>query len=195
MELTRNFLDSNTYNKNYMNNLENLGAEYAQNNSEQLQFLLSKAYQDGYKQGVSDSTHKIYIDKVEYFDLGLPSGTMWSFPLYYCEYGWRLRLLPFEQVKDMNLPTQEQWEELRLHCRFIGMKIIAPNGIKLGYPSRSYLIYTLGEQCAKGHNKFWMKAEPDDDHQVNVIEYDQDVNTFSTHFTGHRLPFFLVKNK
>lgn len=175
-----------------MNN--KLAAEYAQNNSEQILLLLAKAYQEGYEQGVCDSTHKINIDDVEYLDLGLPSGTLWSFPPYICDSGWKLKTLPYEQVKNLNLPTREQWDELFQHCRFVDKKIIAPNGIRFGYPSRSHIIYTLGEQCVKGHNKFWMKADPDDDHKVSVIEFDKDVNTYGTHFTGYRLPFFLVKS-
>lgn len=188
----RNFT-SNNFKIEKMDKTDNLATEYAQNNSDQILLLLAKAYQDGYNQGICDSTHKINIDDVEYLDLGLPSGTLWSFPPYYCNYGWKLKLLPYEQVKDLNLPTREQWEELCQHCRIVDKKIIAPNGIRFGYPSRSYTIYTLGEQCAKGHNRFWMKSEPDDDHNVSVIEFDKDVNTYKVHFTGYKLPFFLVK--
>lgn len=117
----RNFT-SNNFKIEKMDKTDNLATEYAQNNSEQILLLLAKAYQDGYNQGICDSTHKINIDDVEYLDLGLPSGTLWSFPPYYCNYGWKLKLLPYEQVKDLNLPTREQWEELCQHCRIVDKK-------------------------------------------------------------------------
>lgn len=180
-------------------NPEELALEYALKNSRQMQELLSQAYQAGYKRGVSDSAHVVNIDGVEYYDINLPSGTLWSYPVQYWDYNLCLRCATYDEVKDLPLPTKEQWEELSRHCCTMGLKLVAPNGVRLGYSDsntrRKYTVYTLGENCQKGHNRFWLRSTPNEDHLVDVIEFDLNVNSFQKHFTGFKLPFFLVQNK
>ncbi len=179
--------------------INELAIKYAENNSELIPSLIVQAYKDGYKQGIRDSAHIIKIAGVEYFDLNLPSGTLWSYPLQYENYGWHLRLASFEDVKELGLPTIEQWKELCQHCIIKGLKLITPNGVHFGYPtclnssSNKYTTYSLGENCEPGHNRFWLKSIPNDEHLVDVIEFDKGVNSLEKHFTGYKLPFFLVK--
>lgn len=162
--------------------------------------MIQKAFTEGYEKGVASQIKNFNIDGVEYFDPGLPSGTLWSCALQHFDYGWHLVLATYEQVAELNLPTKEQWEELCEHCIIKKKKLITPSGYKLGYPtakngpSNRYTTYTLGEECEKGRNKFWLKSTPTS-HQADVVVFDVDVNEFSTHFTGFKLPFFLVKNK
>lgn len=184
-----------------MKSSEDKAIEYAQNTCVQLQQIIAQAYKTGYEQGVLDSTHKLSIDGIDYFDANLPSGTLWSWPPQYENYGWHLRLATYDEVRELGLPTKDQWEELCRFCRIKGKKLIAPNGIDLGYPtclnspSNRYITYSLGEDCKKGHNRFWLKSDPDAENMVEVIEFDENVNSFNKHFTGFKLPFFLVKNK
>lgn len=179
---------------------EELAQIYAEEKIESIKTLLKQAYMDGYEAGLENNHFEIRIGETKYFDLGLPSGTLWSFPPQKFDYGWHLDCRSFEEVKDLNLPTEEQWNELCAHSRIYAHKIIGPSGQHVGYPvcdntSTFYLVKTLGENCQKGHNKFWLKTEPDEKHMVKVIEFDDNHKGLSTHFTGYHLPFFLVKNK
>lgn len=70
----------------------------------------------GYRKGKLDSQQTFTIDNVEYFDLGLPSGTLWSCAPQYFHYGWHLYLNTYEEAKKLGLPTKEQWEELLSNC-------------------------------------------------------------------------------
>lgn len=172
-----------------------------------LSSLIKKIYMAGYRKGKQDSQQTITIDNVEYFDLGLPSGTLWSCAPQYFHYGWHLYLNTYEEAKKLGLPTKEQWEELLLNCDIFNKeskwglpRLIGPNGQRLGYPlckndSVKYTTYTLGENCKKGRNKFWLLSEPDNNHLVDVIVFDKNVLEYDKHFTGYRLPYFLVKKK
>lgn len=174
--------------------------------------LLEKAFEEGYRKGKLDARPSVTVDGVEYFDLNLPSGTLWSTAPQSFAYGWYLNRLTYEDAKKLGLPTKEQWEELLEHCDVVlhagasdgktyGLPAITgPNGQRLGYPmckndSKKYITYTLGEQCEKGKNKFWLLSEPDERHHAEVVVFDKDVLEYDTHFIGYKLPFFLVKKK
>ena len=180
-----------------VNKLEDYVLGVLKGKSGQIHNLLAQAFMAGYEKGFSESTHKIEIEGIKFYDLNLPSGTLWNTPIYCYNYGWHLKLATYDEVKDLGLPTKSQWDELCHYCCIKGLKLIAPNGLRLGYPdshhSTPYTIYTLGENCEKGHNRFWLKSMPDKENYVDVIEFDNGVNTFRKHFTGFRLPFFLVR--
>lgn len=176
--------------------------------------IMEKVYMDGYRQGQIDYAPTVTVDNVKYMDLGLPSETLWSCaPQYFC-YGWHLQLNTYKEAKKLGLPTKEQWEELLTFCDVRNREtvlsdgkiikhlptITGPNGEKLGYPvcgngSVKYMTYTLGENCEKGRNKFWLLSEPDEKHCVDVIVFDKDVNEYDKHYMGYQLPYFLVKTK
>lgn len=175
-----------------------IAKQYADSRVEDIRKLLEEAFIAGCefakKKGLK------YDNKI-YYDLDLPSGTLWSFPDYYEHYGFHLDTCTYEKAILLNLPTEEQWQELCAHCKVHNYVLKSPNGKEIGYPTRytesgwPKMVYSLGEKCTEGQNKFWLKAEPDKKHQVKVILFDKGVATTSTHFTGYRLPFFLVKNK
>lgn len=163
--------------------------------------LLEEAYLEGYKKGEENNINKINIDGIEFFDPGVPSGTLWSCAPQYFNYGWHLERKTFYEVEKLSLPTKEQWEELLEYCQVDELHIITRYGDKLGYPiadnspSNRYTTYTLGEKCEKNLNKFWMAGSPDDKGMIEVILFDRDVIGYDTHFSGYKLPFFMVKNK
>ncbi|MBQ4011430.1 MAG: hypothetical protein II602_02685, partial [Erysipelotrichales bacterium] len=66
-----------------MKELKELSANYAsENTSEMVSQIVAQAFADGYRQGYKDREDEIPVDlrdrKIEFVDLGLPSGTMWS---------------------------------------------------------------------------------------------------------------------
>ena len=60
---------------------EELAQQYAEEKAAEMAELLKAAYLKGYEQGELKVACSISIEGVEYFDLGLPSGTLWSKPL------------------------------------------------------------------------------------------------------------------
>ncbi len=175
--------------------------------------IIQDAYKAGYKHGQIDYVSTIKIDDVEYVDLGLPSGTLWSCAPQYFAYGWHLELKTYAEAKSLGLPTKEQWEELLKHCdvfhktyksnneiHYLLPQITGQKGERLGYPeckngANKYTTYTLGQNCEKGRNKFWLLSEPDENHKVDVVVLDKGVLDYDRHFIGYKLPFFLVKQK
>lgn len=178
-----------------------------------IQSTYTEGYKKGYKQGQIDYVPTVKINNVEYFDLGLPSGTLWSSAPQYSFYGWHLELKTYAEAKSLGIPTKEQWEELLKHCdvlnetyiengviRYRLPQITGQKGERLGYPqcknsTNKYTTYTLGENCEKDQNKFWLLSEPDENHQVDVVVFDRGVMKYDKHFVGYKLPFFLVKQK
>ena len=101
-----------------MNILEN-AEKYAEGKANQaITKAIAEAYIEGYKAGYKDREEEIPMglrdNKTEYVDLGLPSGTLWASD--YEKSNGKYIYLPFEKAKRMNLPTEEQWEELIDFC-------------------------------------------------------------------------------
>ena len=90
---------------------------------------IAQAYLDGYKEGYAVRKKKeesaLFCDEVEYVDLGLPSGTLWA-SSNLMDDGVTC-LMPFEEANIYELPSQEQFDELRQNCRWI--PITNRNGI------------------------------------------------------------------
>lgn len=188
---------------------DELAILFANQKSEEIASIIKEAYIKGYEQGCLDSNKSINIDCVEYVDLGLPSGTLWSsIPLDYLNYGYKQRLLSYQEALKLQIPTVDQWEEICQFCKFVQDKIIGPSGQRIGYgwaPS-GYRIYNLGEGCTENKQMFWLKGDVDDDNTAPTFIYDikrEDEVEFvfshttgmARHFTGFKLPVFLVRNK
>ena len=60
---------------------EELAQQYAEEKAAEMAELLKAAYLKGYEQGELKVACSISIEGVEYYDLGLPSGTLWSKPI------------------------------------------------------------------------------------------------------------------
>ena len=187
---------------------DELAKQFAKQKAVELGKMIKEAYLKGYEQGQLDAGVPIIIDGVQYVDMGLPSGTLWSKTyLYYCDYGYRQKRLSFQEAQNLPLPTQEQWNEIQKFCVFDKENIIGLSGGRIGYTRApaGYYIRDLGEGCEENHNMFWLKGDIDNDHKAPTMIYDlkivknnQIVYTFkgsSRHFIGYKLPVFLVKNK
>lgn len=79
------------------------------------------------------------VKNSEYIDLGLPSGTKWKKENEQSEY-WTYNKAV--QMYGKQLPTQEQWEELKTKCRWNwdgnGYTIEGPNGNSITLPAEGF---------------------------------------------------------
>ena len=116
-----------------------------------LKEAFAKVYADGYRQGYKDCKEDIPVDlrsdNTEFIDLGLPSGTLWSSS--YEKIGEERLYLPYDKAKEMNIPTENQWMELRKECRWSidsdKLYCIGPNGnsIHFRFKQEFYCNYSL----------------------------------------------------
>ena len=90
-----------------------------------IQDAIEKAYSHGYAEGYNigyeagkadlpkeDDSPSSPADSVEFVDLGLPSGTLWANDFLRDEEG-SILFLPYVEAVKYNIPTAEQWEELK----------------------------------------------------------------------------------
>ncbi len=195
---------------------EENAAKYAEMQVASITKQIREAYLQGYHQALLDTNKVVSIDGVEYVDLGLPSGTLWSkHPLF--KYNGYLNV-NYSEALNYPIPTEEQWRELVNCCAIMRSEIIAPapNCQRIGY--QSWQKGSCGEACDfNGGNKFWLKGEQDSSGQAPAMVYGVKPNEpnliepkmpsvviynnkdlligIDKHFTGLRLPIFLVKSK
>lgn len=71
----------------------------------ELQDILRKVYQQGYEDGIKSTQNAVSeVEKIEYVDMGLPSGTKWAFLPQKMTYD--------EAISKYQLPTEDQFKEL-----------------------------------------------------------------------------------
>lgn len=102
-----------------MEKLEEKSAQYvAENLNEILKEAFARVYEDGYRDGyyAAKDEEDVEVNKTEYVDLGLPSGTLWSND--FVRDGAEIDYMSFLKAKELNIPTESQWEELKRHCIF-----------------------------------------------------------------------------
>ena len=82
--------------------------------------MIADAYLEGYKEGYAAREQEIPMEirdrKTKYIDLGLPSGTLWAAD--YEKRNDELLYIPYDNAKTMNLPTEEQLQELFEKCEW-----------------------------------------------------------------------------
>lgn len=85
-----------------------------------LKEAFARVYSDGYRAGYLDREDEIPVDlcgnKLEYIDLGLPSGTLWTSD--YVRLDSEIRIFPYNVAALLNIPTEDQWKELISKCRW-----------------------------------------------------------------------------
>ena len=108
---------------------ENIGEiaaeQYLAENLDTLKEYLRKAFIEGVKCGEHLTDNTITIDNVEFIDLNLPSGTLWSSsPISHFNYGTKLRLFSYAEAQKLPIPTVDDWNELNQYCRVWGKGIL-----------------------------------------------------------------------
>ena len=172
---------------------------------------IAEAYIEGYKAGYKDREEEIPMElrdnKIEYIDLGLPSGTLWSTD--YEKLDGKLLYLPYKKTEDKNIPTQEQWEELRLSCiwefeidnlyNYIRCRCVGPNGQILTFERTGKKI--TAERINDWEAFFWIEDNYDDNEKKAAYMYNFGKrNNYKDgrcelikNFSGFQLPVRLVR--
>lgn len=192
---------------------ENFANLFVENNFESIKDLLKKAYLSGYEQGKIDSL-TYNIDDVQYVDLGLPSGTLWAGPLTKKKSYDSYKLFSYQDACLLNIPTEEQYKELVENCQLLfeekggnAVYIVGKNGKRLQVYTENYVtvlhnperyltdVHFKGEKTPKEQNFLWLKSDFENDHaKVAAVIYNHELHSCK-HFTGFKLPVFLVKSK
>ena len=171
---------------------EELAQQYAEEKAAEMAELLKAAYLKGYEQGELKVACSISIEGVEYYDLGLPSGTLWSKPLG--SYGYKL--FSYNDASRFDgLPTEAQWEELK-KCRIYDDDIIGCSGMRIYIDtSRSNYLDYRGENAPEGYNYFWLKSEMDEKGVAKAGSFNANGLSIVSHFAGYKLPIMLTKKR
>ena len=176
----------------------------------------TKVYTDGYRAGYHDKETEALIDmsdKIEYVDLGLPSGTLWASE--YEHEGGDILYLPYEDAEKMKIPTAEQWQELIEHCQiqehssstgrfFYGVTFIGPNGNSVKFRPKGYMkghtsVYHGKNVCGKVF--FWIQdKENNAEHEKKVVIIEKGHKRvpyieLTQYFSGYKLPVRQVSTK
>lgn len=143
------------------------------------------SYMNGYE--VNNGKSEVVIDGVEYIDLGLPSGTLWS-KVPAGEFNYR-------DASMMNIPTKEQFEEL-CECKYDGcfdrkgkhyIKVLSPSGDALEFSAKHHASEDYEEaRCwvKNGENTSFGQIIPGDFTLGNVRDNG---------FPGYKYECWLVK--
>lgn len=191
---------------------EQLVKRYLEEHYGEITSIVSKAYIEGYNQGLKKA-REINIDGIRYYDLGLPSGTLWSAPIrvkHPNNYAYDRD--NYCNVSNLELPTVEDFDELRKYCMVSinpanveqSVVITGPSGERIEIGTKDYLndnsnpnsmlCRRLGEGVAKYTNMFWLKSDIDNNHAaVCMVNYIDKTLTLSSYFTGYKLPYILIK--
>lgn len=169
---------------------EEFAQQYAEEKAAEMAELLKAAYLKGYEQGELKVACSISIEGIEYYDLGLPSGTLWSKPLDYGNvHNYRL-FSQNEASRFDGLPTEVQWEELNEICRIHSQDIIGRSGERIN----TFTCYR-GEDVPEGYNYFWLKSEMDEKGEAKAGRFNADGLSIVSHFAGYKLPIMLTKKR
>lgn len=178
-----------------------------------LKEAFSKVYADGYRDGYKDREEEISITlqdgETEFVDLGLPSGTKWSSD--YKMNDNNREYLPHGKAELLNVPTQEQWDELKNNCKWefdiddahdlCEARCVGPNGntLRFGRTGKK----NIEKQSDNWEVFFWIKDNKEGNEKSAVHMYNggkkngykNAITIIEDFFSGYKLPVRLVKAK
>lgn len=190
-----------------------MALEYYERHIPEIKTIILNAFIEGYSQGYYRA-REVTINRVTFYDLGLPSGTLWSRPI--CEeHPWTYvtyKLSSYYDVCDLPLPTLDDLQELIRNCRIDcdnrmvskDVSFLGPSGKRIGVGTKDYLnrpdnpnsvmCLRKGEGVGEYENMFWIKSDVIDNcATVAVVNFNERTISISKHFTGYKLPCILVK--
>lgn len=177
---------------------EEFAQQYAEEKAAEMAELLKAAYLKGYEQGELKVACSISIEGIKYYDLGLPSGTLWSKPLPYASNNSEYKKFSHNDASRFDgLPTEAQWEEL-MKCRIYDDNIIGYSGMRIPISTireGGFGIDDRGENVPKGNNLFWLKSEMDEKGEAKAGRFNADGLSIVSHFAGYKLPVMLTKKR
>ena len=166
---------------------------YVASQSEAFANAIEKAYMQGYNDAVEENSKehiKIVEDGVEYFDLGLPSGTLWALK--------KPKLVSYHESQKLNIPTIEQIRELikyiRWEIRHCDWRFTIRDAYAREYTHSPYSKYTEGSGMNDGEMYMWCRLELDDNGNAQVFHL-YDTHSYGTIncFPGYKAYAFFVK--
>lgn len=158
--------------------LEEKAKEYALKALESEIDKVQKAYIEGYNAAKADKHEPIDIDGVKYYDMDLPSGTLWSEPIRKKD-GSLLRL-PYNEAKQYELPTEKDWDELLKYTKTENM-----NNCFICYSVEGNKIDLLRIVT------YWIKSEVVYNRAYAICED----HIYNNRFIGDAAAIILVKHK
>lgn len=177
---------------------EEFAQQYAEEKAAEMAKLLKAAYLKGYEQGELKVACSISIEGIKYYDLGLPSGTLWPKPLPYASNNSEYKKFSHNDASRFDgLPTEAQWEEL-MKCRIYDDYIIGYSGMRIPISTireGGFGIDDRGENVPKGNNLFWLKSEMDEKGEAKAGRFNADGLSIVSHFAGYKLPIMLTKKR
>ncbi len=177
---------------------EEFAQQYAEEKAAEMAKLLKAAYLKGYEQGELKVACSISIEGIKYYDLGLPSGTLWSKPLPYASNNSEYKKFSHNDASRFDgLPTEAEWEEL-MKCRIYDDYIIGYSGMRIPISTireGGFGIDDRGENVPKGNNLFWLKSEMDEKGEAKAGRFNADGLSIVSHFAGYKFPIMLTKKR
>ena len=166
---------------------------------------IQQAYFDGYNDGMQHREKLILdaiVDGVQYVDLQLPSGKMWSSS--YVKNKDLYNSLPYIEASKLHIPTKEDFEELCTYCAkdyyltkdVKGIQFTGTNGEKIIIPY--YKIKEKADEDYVEHFTFWVKDDDDStnkNYAFNSSRKEGIVGFVTKIFMGYKLPIMLVKER
>lgn len=187
--------------------------EYAEGKvTEALNKVVADAYMAGYNAGYQDGYNKVVkasiAEGIEYVDLGLPSGTLWSSD-YVKDDNDKAIYVTQENSTDYEIPTNKQFKELMDECKWEQMSeknwteggfyywhewavCLGPNGNKITFEKTG--LYEAKDCLARKEEiLFWLKAEEYFQRNcANITLNDLQLDSENV-FSGYMLSIRLVK--
>ena len=187
--------------------------EYAEGKvTEALSQVVADAYVSGYNAGYQDGYNKVVKDSVtegvEYVDLGLPSGTLWSSDYVKDDKDHEIYVAQ-EKSADYEIPTYEQFKELMDECKWEQKAeknwteggfyywhewaiCLGPNGNKITFEKTG--LYEATDCLVRTSEIFfWLKnKEYFHGNCANITLNNLEVGSGSK-FSGYKLPIRLVQ--
>ena len=195
-----------------MSNIDN-AKKYAEGKvNDALNQVVAEAYMAGYNAGYQDGCNKVVKDSVtegiEYVDLGLPSGTLWSSDYVKDDNGNTIYVTQ-ENSADYKIPTYEQFKELMDECKWEQKSeknwteggfyywhewaiCLGPNGNKITFERTG--LYEATDCLTKTTEIFlWLNnKEYFHTNSANITLNNLEIGSKNV-FSGYKLPIRLVK--
>lgn len=184
-----------------MKELKELSANYAtEKTNEMMSQIVAQAFADGYRMGYKDREDEIPVElrdvKTELVDLGLPSGTLWSFDFE--KNNSELIYAPYESTHNLIIPTQEQCSELFSNCKFSNkdgiVYCVGPNGNYIKFDFAGYKVIENEPATYTTASVFWIKdCNEKSENTARILNMrGLQLDTYKE-FCGNKLPIRLVQ--
>lgn len=199
-----------------MEKLNERTANYAAEKMNELMAkAIAKAYADGFRDGYKECAEDYDIDlyeDVEFVDLGLPSGLLWSSKYRKNEEGKPL-YLTYEDAAILDIPTEEQFSELLKCCKWslirgqvlrggyainepVGYYCEGSNGCRIAFDRKGYKFGPMSG-CDGVHFRIRDNEDGDD---KNTVEFGELKNgtpqvSIEKKSSDYLVPIMLVRKK